>query len=405
MNARALRLPSIVLAVLGSAVAVGSGPAASAKDSPVNDVTRYFESLDVAPAVEHRLVVLHPIVARVVPEKRGETVRLAGATSPDLLAFGEMPDSTRPKAEVVTFAPEPLLFVTGDVVRAADSDFVVARAAVVATGKPSHVPLIRVSHQVEPDPKDPEARMLGPVLPSALRYLVLSGESGPAVRDACEKWASEVRLTSPRKSPADLETAEAIAKRVADYRKSLATLPVPSLAAGQEVVGCALLLDGGIASVETFGSGALFAAAWPRLLQGIAVEAAVQEAREGLLTEDLADPADPDRFLTDLKTRLLDVFGARLDPSDVPDGARQFDLGLDGAVARAILIGESRVTHFVLVVDPARRADKRTGESPDLNAASRKARPTEEEKRLLERRAGGAPVPAPVPPPPAPAPK
>jgi hypothetical protein len=405
MNARAVGYRSLTFAALaGAVVGIGALPAALAKDEPVNDVTRYFESLDVAPAVEHRLAVVHPIVVRVVPEKRGEAVRLAGVTSLDLLAFGAIPDSSKPRVETVSFAPEPVVFLTGDVVRAPDTDFVVTRDSVVAAGKPSQVRLMRVSHQVEPDPLGAETKTLGQVLPSALRYLVLSGEPGPAVREACEKWASDVRLTTPRKSPAELEIAESIAKRVADYRKSLASLPVPAVTADQEVVGFAFLLDGGFASMETFGTGALFKAAWPRLLEGIAVEAAFEEAREGLLAEDLADPADPDRFLTDLKKRLLDVFGARLDPSEVPEGARRFDLGLDGAVADALVIGESRVTHFVLVTDPARRAEKKTGESPDPNAAARKARPTEEERRLIERRNGGVPVPAPAPPP-APAPK
>lgn len=410
MTPRDCDVRRLALAALGIAL-LCAGPAALAKEATVSEVTRHFESLDVAPAVEHRLVIVHPVVARVAPEKRGEAVRLAGTTSPDLLAFGAIPDSSKPRAEVVSFAPEPLVFLAGDVVRVAEADFVVTHDLVAAAGMPSHARLMRVSEETESDPLGAETRMLGPVLPGALRYLLLTGQPGPAVRAACEKWAAEVRLSTPRRSPAELGLAESIAKRVADYRKSLAALPVPAVAAGQELVGCAFLLDGAFASMETFGTSALFAAAWPRLLDGIAVEAAVEEARQGLLGEDLADPADPDRFLTDLKKRLLDVFGARLDPSDVPEGARQFDIGLEGAVARALMVGESRVTHFVLVTDPARRAETPKDESPDLRAAARKARQTEEEKRLLERRGGGAPVPAPGQPPqpplpvPPPAPK
>ena len=56
---------------------------------------------------------------------------------------------------------------------------------------------------------------------------------------------------------------------------------------------------------------------------------------------------------------------------------------------------------FALVTDPSRRSEKPPTETPDPNAAARKARPTEEEKRLIERRKPASP---PLPPEPVPAP-
>ena len=78
---------------------------------------------------------------------------------------------------------------------------------------------------------------------------------------------------------------------------------------------------------------------------------------------------------------------------------KRHDLALEGAVASVLTAGEDRVLHFVLVIDPSRRTDKKTNETPDPTADARKARPTEEEKRVIDRRNGGAPVPVPAGPP------
>ena len=399
----------VVAAAVVVAVSLsGIGGRATAKEAQVGPVPRYVETLEVAPGVEHRLVIVHPIVAGSVPETRATTVTLGGVASPDLLAIGAVEKSGRPHADALSVAATPAAVYAGDLLRTATADFAVVRTSLVPPGAPQQLHLVRVSHEIEPDPKSAEPAMLGPVLPSALRYLLLTDASPVALRDTCDKWAAEVHLATPRRSPAELGAAEPIAKRVMDYRVHFAKgLPAPA-GAGREVVGCAVLLDGALVSVETYASGQLFASAWPRLLEGIAIEAAVQEVRENLLAEPLADPADPDRFLTGLKTRLLDVFGARTSASDVIDHGRQIEVQLDGAVANAFVLGddpdaaERRVVHFVLVTDPSRRTDKPPTETPDPNAAARKARPTEEEKRLIERRKPKAPTlpPEPVPAPP-----
>jgi len=389
-----------VSALLALAALVAGSTPASAKDATVGPVARHAEAVEVAPGLEHRLLIVHPVLARQAPANAAETVRLGGTASPDLLAFGHMEKSAKQRADVVSFTPEPTVLLTGDVVRTETADYAVSKDTVVPGTNPSQVPLVRISKEVDADPKYAEPAMLGPVLPSALRYAMLLDVPGPGLRDLAERWATDVRSVTPRRSPAELGTAELIAKRVSDYRHSFAALPKP--AADREIVGCAILVDGALAIFETFGSGKMFAEAWPKLLEGAATEAAVEEVRLNLLGSDLADPADPDRFLTELKRKLLDVFGARTKETDVLEEGREFTLALDGAAARALVLGEDRVVHFVLVTDPAHRADKAPGEGFDPLAAARKARPTEEEKRLLDRRNGGQPVPAPADPPPAP---
>ena len=401
---RQLKLRSGILLAAGAfavAASVSGTPDAAAKDEPAGLVARYLETVEIAPAMEHRLVVVHPILAKTVPPVRGQEVRLGGTTSPDLLAFGEMPPASKSHTEAASFAEEPIVLLAGDVLRTETADLAVLRDTVVLKDKPIQVPLFRVSRDTVTDPAAVEPRMLGQVMPSALRYLLLQGGRAPDIRDASDRFAADMKLSTPRRSPAEYGLAESIATRVADYRKSLATLPQPAAGAEREVVGCAVFLDGALASIETFATGKLFTAVWPKLLEGIAAEAAVQELREDLLAEELAAPADPDRFLAEARKRLLAVFAARTTQSDVRDEGRQLELAVDGAVAHALVFGGDRIAHFVLITDPAHRGEERTTESPDLNVARRKSRPTEEEKRLLERR-GNAGDPVPPAPPPAP---
>jgi hypothetical protein len=387
--------PAAAAAALTALALLAGMPSAEAKDPGVGPVARYAEAVSVGPGVEHRLLIVHPVLGSPAADGKRDALRIGGASSPDLLAFGRMEKDSRPRAEVLSFSPESTVMLTGDVLRTETADFAVAKDTVVPGAKPSQVPFVRISREADADARFAEPVMLGQVLPSALRFVMLSDSPGAALREAADKWAAEVRLATPRRSPAELKTADLIAKRVADYRRAFASLPKPG--PDREIVGCAVLVDGALASFETFGSGKMFTDAWPRLLEGAATEAAVEEVRANLLDADLADPADPDRFLSDLKRRLLGVFGARTRESDVADEGREYTLSLENAVANALVIGDDRVVHFVFVTDPAHRADKGPGESPDPRAAARKARPTEEEQRLIDRREGGSGTPTPSP--------
>ena len=391
-----------LLLVAGSAFAAAfpASPLA-AKDDPSPVVAKYLESLEVAPGVEHRLVVLYPVLARPKALNGDEAFRLAGVASPDVLAVGRISPSAKTHVEAVSLAPEPMLVLEGDVLRTPTSDQVVTADALLHRGKPAEVPVTRVSRETPEDPALAESSFVGEVLPSPLRYMVMTHVPGAALRAAVETWADDVKLGTPRRSPAELGEPVHVATRYAEYRKVLGQLPRPLPGSGRELVGVAALLDGDLASFETFSDAAQFRQAWPKLLAAIAAEAVTLEARQNLLTENLAAPADPDRFVAGVKQRLLALFAARGDDKDVPSGAKRLDLTVDAASANLLLLGaESRVIHFVLVTDPARRDEKPDPEDPNLAAAARKARQTEEEKRLLERRGEGQ-QPQPAPPKPA----
>ncbi len=398
MHACAASLRRAAAAAIVLAAVAG---AASAKDESVNPLPLYLQGLDVAPGVEHRFVVLHVVLAQPRPVRRAAELAFGGLSTPELLAFGKMEKSAAARVDAVSFTAGPTALLTGDVLRTETADFAVLRDVVLPGGVATSAPLVRLSHEVTPDRDAAESTMLGPILPSAIRFLLFDDRPAVEIRDDCRRWAEDVHVAGPRQSPADLRTADLLKKRVADYRKSFADLLSRTPTGGREIVGCAVLLDGALASFETFADGKSFAAAWPKLLDGIAAEAAVLEARGNSLEADIPDPADPDRFLSEMKQRLLGVYGARHVQREVRESGRNIDLALDAARARALIVGEDRVVHFVLVTDPARRGDRRSTDDSDLNAAARKLRPTEEEKRRLERRGSGEPK-APDPPPPAP---
>jgi hypothetical protein len=396
------------LLVAGAALAAAfpATPLAAKDDPAPAAVANYLESLEIAPGIEHRLVVIYPVLARGKPLQGDEAFRLAGVASPDLLAVGRISPSAKTHVEAVSLAPEPMLVLEGDVFRTPTSDQVVTADALLKRGKPAELQVTRTSRETPEDATVAETVFVGEVLPSPLRYLVMTHAPGAAVRVAAETWADDVKLATPRRSPAELGEPVHVATRYAEYRKVLAQLPRPLPGSGRELVGVVALVDGVLASFETFSDAAQFRQAWPKLLTAIAAEAVVLEARQNLLAEDLAASADPDRFVAGVKQRLLGLFAARSEEKDVPGGAKRLELTVDAASVNLLLLGaESRIVHFVLVTDPARRDEKPDPEDPNLAAAARKARQTEEEKRLLERRGGGGqPQPSPPKPPDPPTP-
>src|SRR5262245_12728422 len=163
-----------LLLVAGAALAAAFPSPLAAKDDPAPAVANYLESLEVAPGVEHRLVVLYPVLARPKPLKGDEAFRLAGAASPDLVAVGRISPAAKTHAEAVSLAPEPMLVLEGDVLRTPTSDQVVTGDALLHRGKPGELPVTRVSHEVDEDAAVAETVFMGEVLPSPLRHLVMT---------------------------------------------------------------------------------------------------------------------------------------------------------------------------------------------------------------------------------------
>ena len=210
MSSTAWTVRRVAAAALLCACVVGP---AAAGDESFNPVARHLQGLDVAPGVEHRLVIVHAILAQPRPVEPADEVSFGGVSTPDVLAFGKMEKSAAPRVEAVSFTAGAAALLTGDVLRTETADFAVLRDVVVPGGKPVSTQLVRVSREVAPDPKAAESAMLGPVLPSAIRFLLLDESRALLVREVCGRWAGDVGLASSRLSPADLPFADSVKKR------------------------------------------------------------------------------------------------------------------------------------------------------------------------------------------------
>src|SRR5262245_36600364 len=115
-------LRAAAAALLLATVLVPSS-AVSAREVEVPALFRYLEAMDVGPAVEHRLLVVHPIVRR--RETPPETwVRLGGVADPDHLALSREAGRTKIEFDAVALGDPAAAFFPGDVLRADKADYV-----------------------------------------------------------------------------------------------------------------------------------------------------------------------------------------------------------------------------------------------------------------------------------------
>ncbi len=399
-RARALRplLWATAALVAATATAFPTQPAHAGK-SAATPLTRHLESLTVGGAVEHRLIALHPLYRSLLERQEVDRVT-AHAVPPERIGVALAKDGRRPALEILNEGQEHALLVPGTVFRLKDRDYVVPGYAVGMPVAELEVPVAPLSADIAADDQDPslQPHCLPGVLPPTLRWITRSPRPEREVLAEIDAWLGEVELALPRGSAADLPANPAIAKRVKDYAKKLGGFGKgPD---GTECLGYAALLDGVLVGIETFASGDDFRAAWPGILLGLAVESAVEELRQNLIEEDIPPSGDPDRYLRSLKERILSIYPEKPAWDDVPhaDSDRRVMrvAPRTGDAVRA-LVHENRVTHLVILSDPAKRRRETAGEDLDPGQIGRKSRPSEAEKRWKERRDGRGPPVPPIP--------
>lgn len=382
-----------VLAALVLAGAALASPA-SAPAGEANPLPRWLESLQVAPAAEFRLVVVHPVFAPVPDE--GTRVPAFAATAPAAsLGVPASPKGGRSVVRIENFGKDPVWALPGDVLRLGDADYAVRSDVVTAGAAAGDVPVVRISSMAEHEKPREEPRALGAIPGPALLWMLVEGTREKAMVGTAEDLAKECGLATPRRSAAELSRGEKIAARVREYRSRLATLPRPSAAGKREMAGYAVVLDGGFAALEVFPDGKRFQEAWPSRLEGIAVEAAIAELENGVLETDLAAPTDPDRFTADVKDAMLELYGLSPDPSKLPGLGQVLALRNSRTAGRVVVAEKSGPQHLLWLRDPAQRRTSKSPEEPDYDPGviDRKFRPTEAEKRWRERREQRNPPP------------
>jgi len=391
------RFPSVptrclaIAATLLSLALVGHPAAAKGKATPV---ARHLEALTVGNAREFRLAIVHPLYApRFLSESFG--LGPAAKTPPDALGLAVR----KTRVDLSNFQESRLLVLPGEMIRGPRADFTALEYVINDGVGGVQLGVRKISADDPSSAPAVEPRVVGGMLPPTLRWTALDAPA-KALRRATLAWSKGAELETDRRSPSELAGAKLLAERVASYEKALVKTSKPP--AGTELVGYGLLIDADLTMVESFRSKELFDHYWPAQLRALSVECAMLELQQELIDQEIPAPGDPDRFVAKIKERFVSLYGARPKIQPVREIGRVYLLdGRGDARARALEI-DDRIVHLLLMVRPDRRKAPDPDETQGFGYLARKVRPTEADKRHVERRERlglKPPTTPPVPPP------
>lgn len=349
---------------------------------PVHPVTLELESLSVGVGFEHRLLIVHPI-QRPVPFKAASPYRQGPEVQPDTVGVERSAKRRKGRYRYANLMGEPVVLPVGTIVRDTEFDWGLTTAALVAERTKAEIDVWELSLGGTPGQRERE--VVDSLLPPTLRWDLAVERRHKHVRARVTDWMSRAEITEGRRSPADLATAPKLAERVEAHIRALASLGrAPD---GLENVGYAAVLDGRMIALEVWSSKQEFASTWPRELRALAVEAVLEEIEQALPVDDLPAAANPDRHLAAVKGAMLELFGARPRIKELETmGELYLFPTLEEIHASAIVVDE-RVRHLVVLSDPDVQLEEPDAEEEfDPGVATRKLRPTQAERRLLERR-------------------
>ncbi len=397
----ALALAAVLGAVLAAVVpGVSPGTVHALDRGAVNPLTRHFASLQVGPGHEFRLLTIHPLFANSLA--RGpEKARLAAGANPDTLGFTAPSGGRVLPLRLDNLLENRLIVFPGQIVRSDRYDLAFTEHVVVRSRSGTDAPLTTISEPAPAADPRPERRVLGAWLPPTLRFAI--GPDAPH-RDlpfTLQAWARDAGITTGRVSAADLARGTVVRARVADYVRALGALS--RAPAGLQTVGYAVVVDGTPLIVESFADGTMLDAVWPGIIESLAVEAAVTEAREGLLGEEIAPSGQPDRFLAAVRALLLTFYERRPESHKTRQTGTVLTVTTPRGTVRGLVLDKDVFVHAVLVTDPRRRG-KNPEDDFEPGVIGRKARPTQAEERWRDRRKDRDPTPPRPKPPDIPAP-
>jgi hypothetical protein len=402
-SSRAPLFAAAIALVAGVLVTGLPADALATKRDPINPLTRHFSSLQVGPGHEFRMLVIHPLFTAATAAGP-ETARLAAGANPDTLGFSAPSGGRTQPLRLDNLVEDRLIVIPGQIVRSDRYDLAFTEHVAVKKRAGTDAPLEVVSERAPDDEPRPERVILDRHMPPTLRWLVSPDSNERELPKVFEAWARDAGLETGRRSMADLGDGTVIKDRVGEYLGALRTLS--RAPPGLQTVGYAAILDGAPLIVETFADGQLFTKIWPSLVRALAVEAAVEEARAALLDQELAPSGQPDRLLSAVRAMLLSFYERAPEIRRAQHTGNLFTVGTPRGTLRGLVLDRSEFVHAVMVTDPRKRGTEEEDEF-EPGVIRRKARPTEAEKRWLDRREkrkppapGSGPIPTPQPDPP-----
>ncbi len=268
MKARAL------LALIALAAVVGLRPAPGPAEEevecrlhpPTGAIDTYVNQLKVGPPQRHANLTLYPIFADGVTVP-GVGLTLDEAMERGLLEIRELKSAEVNRALLVSRAKEPIFVMGGEMVTGAKQDRIVGDDLIVPPGAELTIPVFCVEHGRWVVKSDAFA--------SASFLPTSEVRKARAAADQGEVWnqvaAEQERLEAPSATGAlqSVQESKEVQEQMEPYKRALSDLPL-DVGKARGVVAC---VGRDIIAADLFGSRAVFAQLWPKLLNSYVIDA------------------------------------------------------------------------------------------------------------------------------------
>ena len=269
----------VLLALLGAMVVAGlrpaPGPAASEErcipSPPTGAIDSYVKQLQVGPPKRHANLTLYPIFADGVTVPNVD-LTLDEAMDRCLLEIRELKSAEVNRALLVSRAKEPIFVMGGEMLTGAKQDRIVGDDLIVPPGAELPIAVFCVEHGRWVVKSDAFA--------SASFLATSEVRKARAAADQREVWnqvaAEQERLAAPSATGAlqSVQDSEEVQDQMAPYKRALSDFPTDTVRA-RGVVAC---VGDEIIAADLFGSRAVFAQLWPKLLDSYVIDAVGRDA-------------------------------------------------------------------------------------------------------------------------------
>ncbi len=270
----------VLLALIAAMAVVGLRPAPGPAEEeaecrlypPTGAIDTYVNQLKVGPPKRHANLTLYPIFADGVTVPNVD-LTLDEAMERGLLEIRELKSAEVNRALLVSRAKEPIFVMGGEMLTGAKQDRIVGDDLIVPAGTELTVPVFCVEHGRWVVKSDAFA---------SASFLATSGvRKARAAADQGEVWnqvaAEQERLAAPSATGTlqSVQESKVVQDRMEPYKRALSDLPL-DVGKARGVVAC---VSGKIVAADLFGSRAVFAQLYAKLLDSYVIDAVGRDAR------------------------------------------------------------------------------------------------------------------------------
>lgn len=268
MSRRALLTTLAVLVVIG--VRAGLGPAEREQKylplPPTAPIDSFARQLRVGPPQRHANLTLYPVFADgvTIPDI---DLTLDEAMDRGLLAIRELKSAEVNRVLLVSRAKEPIFVMGGEMLTGAKQDRIVGDDLIVPPRAELPIPVFCVEHG--------RWVLKSESFVSAGFLAASNVRKARAAADQGEVWgqvaAEQERLEAPSATGAlkSVQDSEEVKEQMEPYKRALCDLPL-DVGKARGVVAC---VGDEIIAADLFGSRAVFAQLWPKLLDSYVIDA------------------------------------------------------------------------------------------------------------------------------------